>query len=238
LTEGRVLVVGGLGTNEILASTEVFNPTNQIWEFGSPLNQARYAATATLLSDGRVLVVGGRGPGATESAGILDTTEISVPVGPWTSIRLGDPRVGHTATRLVDGRVVVAGGSGESGGGLQSSEMFDPASDSWYVLGKLNVARSGHTAGLLPNGNIVIVGGQGDNNAVLSSAELFDPRTGGWTLHPEMNLNIARIVHTQTVIPKRPTTLEFDVLVTGGNTFPNLNTFDTSELYSEVEVSV
>ncbi|MFP2934237.1 kelch repeat-containing protein, partial [Pyxidicoccus sp. 3LG] len=69
LADGRVLVVGGMRrlgtfpipTSEPVASAELYDPTTDTWSATSPLAEARYSHTATLLADGRVLVVGGQG---------------------------------------------------------------------------------------------------------------------------------------------------------------------------------
>ena len=63
LADGRVLAVGGLGNGTggvYLASAEVYDPSTNAWTPAASMPQARAVHTATLLSDGRVLVAGGR----------------------------------------------------------------------------------------------------------------------------------------------------------------------------------
>jgi hypothetical protein len=58
LTDGRVLVLGGLQAS---AATDIFDPTEGRWSSGPILEPAWGASTATLLRNGRVLVFGGEG---------------------------------------------------------------------------------------------------------------------------------------------------------------------------------
>src|SRR2546429_9353651 len=64
-------------------------------------------------------------------------------------------RVGHTATLLPSGLVLVAGGFGRSTV-LASAELYDPASNTWSVAGSLATARADHTATLLPSGQVLV----------------------------------------------------------------------------------
>ena len=91
---------------------------------------------------------------------------------------LNTARTVHTATLLPNGKVLVAGGQGASGGNfLSSAELYDPASGSWTTTGSLNTARADHTATLLPNGKVLVAGGY-NGGPELTSAELYDPASG------------------------------------------------------------
>lgn len=175
------------------------------------LAQARAFHTATLLADGRVLVVAGETNGTFASA--FGSAELYQPASrSWSATGiLNHSRTYHTATRLSDGRVLVTGGQNNQGD-LASAEIYDPATGNWTLTGSLNVPRRWHTATLLPNGKVLVAGGlqfgSGASYSVHSSAELYDPVTGVWTVTG--SLGTARGTHTATLLSSGK------VLVAGG----------------------
>lgn len=96
-----------------------------------------------------------------------------------TSGPLGAARYLHTATRLLDGTVLVVGGTNEMAA-LATAEVFNPAVGKWMAKGGMAVARYRHSATLLANGKVLVVGGTA-TGANLASAELYDPATGVWS---------------------------------------------------------
>ena len=96
-------------------------------------------------------------------------------------------RAGHTATLLLDGKVVIAGGGDDP---LATAESYDPTSRSWSVTAAMVEVREGHTATLLPNGMVLVAGGccaRGDVYPLLASAELYDPSSGSWSATESMD---------------------------------------------------
>jgi Galactose oxidase, central domain len=71
----------------------------------------------------------------------------------------------ETATLMPEGNVLVTGGaestdkSGYSEPALNSTEMYDPATNSWWALAPMTTARELHSATLLPDGDVLVTGG-------------------------------------------------------------------------------
>ncbi|MGI8983894.1 MAG: Kelch repeat-containing protein [Acidimicrobiales bacterium] len=196
LGDGRVLVAGGINQGELLSSVEIFDPTASTWTTMAPLSLARLGNTLTLLTNGSVLATGGTsaetasGAGGGQTIRPDATTEIyNVAANTWTTTSgaMSTPRFEHTATALDDGRVLIAGGQGPpiSGivGTLASTEIYDPAVDSFRKSNDMGDARANHTALRLPDRTVMVIGGAGGENASLSlsTAEVYDPTDGSWT---------------------------------------------------------
>jgi hypothetical protein len=90
---------------------------------------------------------------------------------------LNTARVGHTATLLPNGKVLVAGGTLNASDSLASAELYDPASEIWTATAPLSTGRLDFTTTLLSNGKVLAAGGVGSNRA-LASAELYDVGLG------------------------------------------------------------
>ncbi len=165
----------------------------------------------------------------------------------WTSTApMAQERVDHTATKLVSGEVLVAGGQYgipyaiyDGSNILASAELYhyDPttATGTWSATGSLNTPRSAHTATRLNSGEVLVVGGW-TTGGLTDSAELYsyDPATRTGTWRPTGSLKTARSGHTATVLPSG------EVLVwSGANSYSvsgecDLNVLACAELYDPV----
>jgi hypothetical protein len=84
-------------------------------------------------------------------------------------------RLVHTATRLIGGEVLIAGGEDNQGGhALAPAELFDPNTGKFALGASLHFPRLFHTATLLANGAVLIAGGT-NNVTNVANAELFLP---------------------------------------------------------------
>ena len=188
LSDGRVLLTGGRQKNAggitMLRSqaAEIYSAGPGTFTPTGSMNDARAGHTATLLNDGRVLVVGGID--ASDGYDNLATAELYDPgTGKFTRTgSLAQGRARHTATLLDDGRVLIAGGYGGGTLSLKSVEIYDPATGKFAAAGSMMVARRDATATLLSDGRVLIAGGLDENaTAALAAAEIYDPATGKFT---------------------------------------------------------
>ena len=163
--------------------------------------------------------------GATFTLPALPLSNYFMPAG-----NLGTEREEHTATKLGDGKVLIAGGRNASGV-LSSAELYDETTDTFTPTGAMGFTRLYHTATLLPNGKVLITGGETTTGAAgslyLTSdiAELYDPATGAFTLAG--NMTTARSRHTATLLSNG------EVLIAGGYS-GEMGFLSSVELYDPV----
>ena len=236
LDDGTVLTSGGWALQDIGVSIDAdrYDPIAGEFSLLGELSTQRYSSTATLLRDGRVLIAGGDnwsdgGGGPLANVDIYDPETKTVGQGP----SMTTPRAYHTATLLKNGKVFIAGGSIEVsyGSGLAhgTTEIFDPATNTFSSAGVMTDARVSHTATLLPNGQVLIAGGGNTFVDVTNPpfdaipyAELYNPNRGRFTRIASMLY--ARQSH-QAVLLKNG-----NVLITGGYDQDH-NRLATAELY-------
>jgi N-acetylneuraminic acid mutarotase len=135
---------------------------------------------------------------------------------------MASSRYWHTATLLLNGKVLVAGGYGSGTNFvLATAEVYDPASNTWSATHSLASPRVFHTATLLPNGKVLVSGGQDASGRSLETAEVYDPASGTWSATG--SLVSPRGLHTATPL------INGKVLISGGFYY---STLSTAELYT------
>jgi hypothetical protein len=238
LADGRVLVAGGCGL-----VAELYDPSTGSFAPTGSMTVARGGSTATLLSDGRVLFTGGYNCADAGQDGIWASAELYDPAAGTFSPTgsMGVPRENHTATRLADGRVLIAGGitgaspsassavtlaayrlAETSANVLESAEVFDPATGRFSPTGSMSTIRDHHTATLLQDGRVLVVGGGGEGYTSQTSADLYDPATGRFSRTGSMKTG--RYLHTATLLQ------DGRVLIVGGRSTES-SVYTSAELY-------
>jgi hypothetical protein len=174
LANGDVLITGGADRGDTpggISSAEIFHATNLKFEAVSRMHFARIAQTSTLLSDGRVLIAGGRGDIVTSSAEIYDPQTKSFTI----TGSMVTARYKHAAGLLPDGRVLIAGGSDERDwkGALASAEIYDPRIGKFTATSPMNNSRFKLPDGAaqVGEGRVLIAGGS-------KSVEVYDSTIG------------------------------------------------------------
>jgi hypothetical protein len=233
LASGKVLVAGGVDSHgQDALYGELYDPSagsTGTWTETVKLVNPRSYHTATLLKDGRVLLVGG----VNANSNVLNSAEIYDPMAnTWTATgSLATPRYSHTATLLSDGKVLVVGGF-DGTSALASAEIFDPTSGTWTTTtSTLASARFLHTATLLANTacitaqncQVLVAGGLNANGDV-ASAELFDPGTNTWS--STGSLGIARFGHIATLMTSGSAIGQVMVMGGGNASSPNLSSVE------------
>ena len=169
LPNGKVLIAGGylmVSPYGAVATTELYDPATGLCAAGLAMPTTRAYHTATLLRDGRVLLVGGQDSSYNDLVSALLYNPADGTFTPTTG-SLVAKRSYHTATLLSDGRVLIAGGTGNYST-LSTTEIFDPATSTFIAGPAMASVRSGHTATLLGDGRVLLAfGGK-------SSVEVMD----------------------------------------------------------------
>jgi hypothetical protein len=225
LPDGRVLVIGGNHERNgqiegPILDAEVWDPTTGAFTV-EPALAGLAPDTATLLDDGRVLLVGdlarawgdqhtGESPEPSAavwnpSSGALEATDAP---SAW--------RVGSAAARLSDGRVLVVGGNDWDEESVPDAELYDPTTDAFTPAGSLTAGRFLSTATLLLNGRVLVVGGLGRGDVGTKEAEVWDPISLAFTADATMARR--RIEHLAAALP------DCGVLVLGGLESPSQDT--------------
>ncbi|NOT54729.1 MAG: hypothetical protein HOP18_09015, partial [Deltaproteobacteria bacterium] len=181
LLDGRVLVAGGIFGSELAA--EIYDPTTGQWSSTGPLNYPRGAYySLTRLADGRVLLAGGANNGISQ---VYNQAEIFDPVaGVWTPTTfMPRARYGHSAVLLLDGTVLVTGGTAVGGA---NAFIFNPVSQTWTEVA--GTFPSINLATRLLDGRVLVAGGT-FNGFATAQAFLFTGGTG--TVLPLLKLDVS-----------------------------------------------
>ena len=220
LHDGRVLIAGGVDAvlvptlmfpgpamPWILKSTETFSPLDGFAK-AEPMSIARDDPTATVLKNGKVLVVGGS----------TDETELFDPEkGTFAGTgKMTTSRYRQTATLLEDGRVLIVGG------GDRKAELYNLANGKFATTGAMSSDRIYHTSTLLPDGHVLVAGGSPySRNASLDTTEIYNPKAGQFKAGSKMK--DSRAGHTATLLKNGR------VLIAGGHNDNSAEIYDPAK---------
>jgi hypothetical protein len=186
-------------------------------------DMARVDLTATSLTDGRVIVIGGSSPSGGAPLGDIDIVS-QLPDSSLDVRKIGAtlaiPRSRHTATRLGDdvgAAVLIAGGLDATNMPIATAELFKPLSEELSnptlnpmgFLAHMNVPRSEHTAMLMPDGSVLIIGGFDMLDQPVATLELFSV-DGGFVTAGMLPDGAGLVDFAATTLP------DGRILITGG----------------------
>jgi hypothetical protein len=219
----RIAVIGGDGAGFV----ELVDPsggTARVERFDDA-RLARTAMTATALTDGRIVVIGGRANGAPTT----DLFELAT-TGEVRALRatLATPRADHTATRLGDdvgAPVLVVGGTDAAGAPVAVAELFKPLSGDLAnpatFAPAMIVPRRGHRAELMPDGSVLVIGGVDATGQPVLTLERF-VIDAGFVSSGELPPNAGVVDITTTRLP------DGRILIAGGRATPGGAAVDTA----------
>jgi hypothetical protein len=176
LNSGSVLLTGGDGASGVLASSEVYSPATATFTVSGNLNTPRDGHSATLLNNGTVLIAAGNsGEGISVCLSNAELYNPTSGVFTYTG-SLVTARVGHTATLLSNGTVLISGGDiCERSGGHEvkyptnAAEIYNGST--FAATGNLNYARAGQTTTLILDEKVLVAGG----SITSAASELYNP---------------------------------------------------------------
>jgi hypothetical protein len=259
LTDGRILIAGGDGSNlqgteTALKTAQIFHPsTGKFTLVRGRLTIPRQVIAAAQIvgcgcaNEGKVLIAGGTGinGNALRSAELFDPS-----AGTFKATgMMNSPRAHATASALSGGKILIAGGteSDRLGPSLDTAEIYDPVTGTFSLTTtvfpgtgtNMTDFRSNHMATTLNDETILIAGGENDTGTAstqrvpLRTAEIYDPSTGSFTATAQ-EMTAGRDFATATLISGSGTALDGQVLIAGGEDV-NFFTLDTAEIYNPAD---
>lgn len=206
LRNGLVLIAGGgrgdrPGGYIAFDTAEIYDPASGSF---SAVNRRmisdRVGAAATLLEDGRVLIVGGKSsrvlmapghPALLQALNPLASAEVYDPES-RSFQRVGDLAAPHylpTLAPIDRGRVLVIGGwtmRELTAAGMSDAEVFEPSTSSFLRVKPMETPRLENTATTLENGEVLVAGGVDGTGNVTASVEFYSPNDRRFLARPEL----------------------------------------------------
>jgi hypothetical protein len=254
LADGTVLVAGGAVSADSFASThasaETYVASSGAFSATGNMTRSRMSHSATLLGNGKVLVVGGfdwnvSPIGSVSSAELYDPGQRVFASG---GTFRGTGAIAHDATLLPDGKVLLTGGYDRAGSiTLTSSRAqtydpasgtfsgsYDPSTGTFKGFVQMAASRTGHTATLLPSGEVLVVGGA-DRHFAYGQDVYYTPHASSETCDPvavkcrtSASMAGTRSGHRATLLASGT------VLVAGGSVAADAETYDPAKFVRRI----
>ncbi len=189
VSDPKIALIGGLDNGigaGFLELVAIDSPPERRVERFTDDHLARLDLTATTLTDGRIVAIGGRAPASEMPSGAIVEVRESAGAVEVRDLRavLAQPRAGHTATRLGDdvgAPVLITGGIGATGP-VAIAELFKPLgeelADPITFAPAMQFPRSQHRAALMPDGSVLVIGGVDAAGVPIRTLELFSIDAG------------------------------------------------------------
>lgn len=185
LNDGRVILTGGIDEKDPsripVSRVATYSPSLDLWRpiiiIREMLNP-RTLSASTLLNDGRVFIMGGVNfiGGNTNYLGSPEIYDVAS--NSWTSVPASNTSwiFWHSLATLPDGKVLMTGGSRQSGQ-ANTAEVYDLNTNSWSIVASMNHERWNHASVTLDDGRVLVIGG---TSAASDPSEIYNPATNSW----------------------------------------------------------
>jgi chitodextrinase len=211
LADGRVQVAGGTSTTGGLGLPDntAFNWKNDTWSNLAPMRYPRWYATATTLSDGKVLVTSGSNRFSTD---IVPIPELYSPeTNTWRELTAASRSIPYYSFvyQLPNGKVIRLGASEEA----TPTETLDLATNQWATVD--NRSLNGGSAANYAPGKFLKAGSASDGGFTgqsVNTAYTLDMNQGNPSWQPTEAMGFPRSFLNLTNLP------DGTVLATGGGT--------------------
>ncbi len=229
INDSMILISGGLtgqeGNWQVLTECEIYNVNSLQCTVTGSMSQLRHDHAAALLSDGTVLVAGGRTGGA--GSDYLAECEIFNPSsGTWAiAPPMPEARIAPITAVFSDNSVLIAGGRKDDNDAAEAADVYSPGAPAWTAVQNILVPSTWQGGTVLPGDRLLMTGGiiggdwsdpSGQSPVNTPTCEWYDKPNQQWYYAPTMNEPRAEhgaVTFTQTVNSGLPTQL---VLVVGG----------------------
>ncbi len=235
LPNGKIIAGGGIDQSSgQLSSTEIYDPQTGTWSAGATMVNHHAGFAMFTLSSGKVIAFAGYNAGSNK-------TDIYDPAAnTWTAPTSANLVLAHSeyaVTALNDGKIMLVGGQdGNSTAMRTTSELFDPATQTWTnTTGGLTTGRQYFSVTKTNDGKVYAIGGctnastcSGAN--IVNTIEVYNPSTSTWS-SVSATLGTARFRHNATLLPNGK------ILINGGQNSSGTN-LSSSEIFDPNSLTI